>query len=74
MKRSRTLSSCSSVFLSRRRGAEGGAGNADKPHGQGRSTSRECAKKIPLFGALKGKMKFIAPDFDEPLSDFAEYM
>jgi hypothetical protein len=26
-----------------------------------------------LFGALKGKM-WIAPDFDEPLEDFAEYM
>ena len=30
--------------------------------------------KIPLFGALKDKIKFIAPDFDEPLGDFAEYM
>jgi hypothetical protein len=26
-----------------------------------------------VFGALKGKM-WIAPDFDEPLEDFAEYM
>ncbi len=30
--------------------------------------------KTPLFGALKDKIKFIAPDFDEPLEDFAEYM
>ena len=61
-------------LVSQKRSGGGVAGNADKPHWQGRSTSRECAKKIPLFGALKGKMKFIAPDFDEPLSDFAEYM
>ena len=31
-------------------------------------------EKIPLFGALKDKIKFIAPDFDEPLEDFSEYM
>ena len=36
--------------------------------------ARDCMKKVPLFGALKGKIKFIAPDFDEPLADFAEYM
>ena len=30
--------------------------------------------KVPLFGAFKDKIKFIAPDFDEPLEDFAEYM
>lgn len=28
---------------------------------------------IPLFGLLKGKIK-MAPDFDEPLEDFKEYM
>ena len=32
------------------------------------------SQKMPLFGALKDKIKFIAPDFDEPLEDFAEYM
>ncbi len=26
------------------------------------------------FGALKDKISYIAPDFDEPLEDFAEYM
>ena len=30
--------------------------------------------KVPLFGALKDKIKFVAPDFDEPLEDFAGYM
>ena len=30
--------------------------------------------KIDFFGSLKDKIKFIAPDFDEPLEDFAEYM
>ena len=36
--------------------------------------ARDCMKKVPLFGALKGKIKFIAPDFYESLADFAEYM
>ena len=35
---------------------------------------RKYSFKTPLFGALKDKIKFIAPDFDEPLEDFAEYM
>ena len=26
------------------------------------------------FGALKDKISYIAPDFDEPLEDFADYM
>ena len=30
--------------------------------------------RVPLFGVFKDKIKFIAPDFDEPLEDFAEYM
>jgi hypothetical protein len=32
------------------------------------------AAKIDFFGSLKDKIKFIAPDFDEPIEDFAEYM
>ncbi len=32
------------------------------------------AKKKSYFGALKNKISYIAPDFDEPLADFAEYM
>lgn len=34
----------------------------------------DAGEKVPFFGALKGKIKYIAPDFDEPLEDFAEYM
>ena len=30
--------------------------------------------KKSYFGALKNKISYIAPDFDEPLDDFAEYM
>ena len=40
--------------------------------------SREEKKAVPqkksMFGALKDKISYIAPDFDEPLDDFAEYM
>ena len=32
------------------------------------------AQKKSCFGALKNKIKYIAPDFDAPLEDFAEYM
>ena len=32
------------------------------------------AGRVSLFGALKDKITFISPDFDEPLEDFAEYM
>ena len=35
---------------------------------------RHKSKKVPLFGALRDKIKFIASDFDEPSEDFAEYM
>lgn len=40
----------------------------------GNPASGNPPRKIPLFGALKDKIKFISPDFDEPLEDFAEYM
>ena len=38
------------------------------------SVSHPKTGKIDFFGSLKDKIKFIAPDFDEPLEDFAEYM
>ena len=47
------------------------AGDASTADSQCGVQSRE---KVPLFGAFKDKIKFIAPDFDEPLEDFAEYM
>ena len=31
-------------------------------------------KKRMQFGALKGLIKYMADDFDEPLEDFKEYM
>ena len=30
--------------------------------------------KMSHFGALRDKIHYIAPDFDEPIEDFAEYM
>lgn len=33
----------------------------------------ERPRRNPMFGALKGKM-WIAPDFDEPLEEFKDYM
>ncbi len=38
------------------------------------STSHNSNNKKSYFGALKSKINYIAPDFDEPLEDFAEYM
>ena len=38
------------------------------------SISHASNNKKSYFGALKSKINYIAPDFDEPLEDFAEYM
>ena len=34
---------------------------------------KKSEKKAPVFGSAKGMFK-MAPDFDEPLEDFKEYM
>lgn len=34
----------------------------------------EPIKKTGGFGSMKGLISYIAPDFDAPLEDFAEYM
>ncbi len=39
-----------------------------------REQKTEAPEKKSYFGALKDKISYIAPDFDEPLEDFAEYM
>jgi prevent-host-death family protein len=38
-----------------------------------RLTTLRVKKRAPQFGAFKGRIR-IAPDFDKPLEDFAEYM
>ncbi len=35
---------------------------------------RPAPQKKSCFGALKDKIAYIAPDFDAPVEDFAEYM
>ena len=35
---------------------------------------RQTPEKKSYFGALKSKISYIAPDFDESIEDFAEYM
>lgn len=37
-----------------------------------RLTALESARTRPIFGRLRGKIR-VAPDFDEPLPDFADY-
>mgnify|MGYP003571672925 CR=1 FL=1 len=39
-----------------------------------RSKTEDVPQKKSYFGALKNKISYIAPDFDEPIEDFAEYM
>ena len=39
-----------------------------------RNKKENTTQKKSYFGALKDKISFIAPDFDEPIDDFAEYM
>ena len=31
-------------------------------------------KRVSQYGALKDKITYMAPDFDAPLDDFADYM
>ena len=39
-----------------------------------RETSGASSAKMSHFGSLRDKIHYIAPDFDEPCEDFAEYM
>jgi len=39
-----------------------------------RNEEKAISEKKSYFGALKDKISYIAPDFDEPVEDFAEYM
>ena len=39
-----------------------------------RNEEKVVPQKKSYFGALKDKISYIAPDFDEPVEDFAEYM
>ncbi|MBR6192799.1 MAG: DUF2281 domain-containing protein [Treponema sp.] len=32
------------------------------------------SSNLSEFGSLRDKIHYVAPDFDEPLEDFAEYM
>lgn len=34
----------------------------------------ELPKGVPIIGRGHGKLIYMAPDFDEPLDDFKEYM
>ena len=36
--------------------------------------STETSSNLSEFGSLRDKIHYIAPDFDEPLEDFEEYM
>ena len=38
------------------------------------ATSTPPSANLLEFGSLRGKIHYIAPDFDEPIEDFAEYM
>ena len=37
-------------------------------------TTKPVKKRVSQYGALKDKISYMSPDFDEPLEDFAEYM
>ena len=39
-----------------------------------KSVAKPTPKRVSQYGALRGKISYMAPDFDEPLEDFAEYM
>lgn len=39
----------------------------------GRLLPPELPKGVPIYGRGKGKVLYMAPDFDAPLDDFKEY-
>jgi hypothetical protein len=38
------------------------------------SKHKSAEKKHPTFGCMKGMLKYMSNDFNEPLEDFKEYM
>lgn len=38
------------------------------------SENKNCASKKSMYGVWQGEHFYMADDFNEPLSDFAEYM
>jgi prevent-host-death family protein len=38
------------------------------------ATPPEPPKRVPRLGGQRGSVLYMAPDFDEPLEDFKEYM
>jgi prevent-host-death family protein len=46
----------------------------DRPVAKLVATPREPPKRVPRLGGQRGSVLYIAPDFDEPLEDFKEYM
>lgn len=38
------------------------------------NSARPDRKRVSQYGSLKDVITYMAPDFDEPLEDFAEYM
>ena len=50
-------------LVSQKNGGQPSSFSFDKPHSRVSSWSRAHTKKVPLFGALKDKIKFIASDF-----------
>lgn len=44
-----------------------------QPAGLFNEDSPVPSRRKSMFGALKDKITFISPDFDDPLEDFAEY-
>lgn len=46
----------------------------DRPIAKLVAATPETPKRVPRLGGQRGSVLYIAPDFDEPLEDFKEYM
>lgn len=46
----------------------------DRPVAKLVATPPDPPKRVPRLGTQRGSVLYIAPDFDEPLEDFKEYM
>lgn len=46
----------------------------DRPVAKLVAATPEPPKRVPRLGGQRGSVLHVAPDFDEPLEDFQEYM
>ncbi|MBP5174359.1 MAG: DUF2281 domain-containing protein [Treponema sp.] len=47
---------------------------SQQPDDEAETNTATPSSNMSQFGSLRDRIKYVAPDFDEPIDDFAEYM